>query len=148
MKYFMTLIIGVLLFSCTELTATRLPSKPVGSSFKLTGMGWQSGSIMLLAVELKQHGENTAVCGAWALSNDAKDAEVRLADEVLANGEIIVGDDVVVDTAGFFAAARYQGRKLPSGTANCIESTTPWKPAYATARPKFNLSKRRFTLVD
>lgn len=139
----------LLLFAgCTELTATRLPSKPIGSDFKLTGMRWSNGTIMLVAVELSQRGKNTAVCGAWALPNDADDAASRLTDEVLANADIVVDDEVVVDTAGYFAQARHQGLKLPAGQANCIETTTPWQNKYRTARPKFVVTKRVFTLVD
>lgn len=148
MNYLKLLVLGALLFGCTELTAKRLPSKPVGPSFKLTGMRWSSGTIMLVGVELTKSGNSTAVCGAWALPSNAKDVEIRLADEVLANADIVVDDEVVVGTAGFFAEARYQERKLPSGTANCIETSTPWKPIYATARPKMVITKRVFRTVE
>jgi len=148
MFLFRVFAIGLLLAGCTELTATRLPSKPIGKTFKLTGMRWQSGTVMLIAIELSQRGKNTAVCGAWALPNDAGDGPWELADEVLANADITVADEVIVGTAGFFAEARYQGMKLPSGSANCIETTTPWKPLYKTAQPEFVVTKRVFTYVD
>ena len=148
MNYLKFLVLGALLLGCTEVTATRLPSKPIGPDFKLSGMRWQSGTIMLIAIELSENNGKTAVCGAWALPTNASDASYKLTDEVLANADIMVGDEFVVGTAGFFSRANHIGMKLPSGTANCIETTTPWKPVYGTARPKFVVTKRTFTLVD
>jgi hypothetical protein len=133
------------------LLAACAPPGPVGDpagsdqvdrSYTLGGTRWTSGETLYVLYKVREVGGRTAVCGAWA---DSGGETGGLSREVLGSYVVEIAGDRILHGVDYFTKVANTDA-LSRATASCRFSTSPWKPAYATAKPDLASTRRSFQL--
>ena len=117
-------------------SVSRLGSAPV-----VSGGTYTSGGGLSVAVELRDAGGLTQVCGVWALSRQ-QSALTKLAEhQVLGSGSVHLGRERILSNLLFLRrvdpSPDYAGQE-----ANCTRTARAWQPGDAARRPEIHIPQQ------
>jgi hypothetical protein len=142
----MTIATAGLLAACTTApqtqTVARLAADPV-----LSGGTYDTGGGITVAVDLRERGGRTMICGVWAESEQQSILTKGKAKGVLDTGSIAIGGETILRGLRFFAKvppmADYGGQE-----ARCAVMSRPWQPGDAARRVQIHIPRQVVYVED
>ncbi len=117
-------------------SVARLSSYPV-----VSGGTYTSGGGISVAVDLREVGGLTAVCGVWAISRQQSVLTKFAERQVLGSSAVYLGQDHILSNFLFMRrvdpAPSYGGKM-----ANCTRTDRVWRQSYAASKPVIRMPRQ------
>jgi hypothetical protein len=139
----MLLLSAAALSGCDK-PGTRTGQMSIDRSFTTDGFRWDTGATVYIFVKVRENQGKVEVCAAH-MATQGTAYTARLHEDVLAAGIVTVQGDRVL------RGLRYSNR-LPEmdvvigQAANCVRSSTAWKPGYGNAEIDIVFPRMNFVI--
>ncbi len=123
-------------------TARIVGGETVGPGYVTGGGEWSSGGGITAVVAVREKAGRAVVCGAWTTDRQSA-LSLFHNEDAMAAASVFLAHRRLVQNLSFMA--RYpETDKLTGVTARCVESTAPWRPEFAGARPELRFPRLVF----
>ena len=138
MTRFLSLVAAaVLLAGCSSYS--QFGTESVGPGYAVGGGEWSSGGGITTVARVFERDGRTAVCGAWTTDPQSAISEMHN-DGVIEAGSISIGGRRLVQNLSFMPRVRY-AENIAGAPANCVVTSVPWQPEYATMAPRMSFPR-------
>jgi hypothetical protein len=122
-------VLGLSVSAC-ERYAT-VDAENVGPGYVTGGGEWNTGGGLTVVTRAFERNGATVVCGAWTTDRQSV-LSINLNYNVMETGSVYLGRTHIMQNLGFMAPVPYSDN-ITGAQANCVASSTPWRPEFAEA---------------